>query len=261
MFAAALGAGRQRKQIRFAQICVLADNDVGDARLAACQGAGLVQDDRGQLMGALQRLAVLEQDTGLGPFAHADHDRGRRRQSHRARAGDDQHGDHAHQRGREVASRRQPDEEHDDGDGDHHRHEHRRNLVGDLLDRRLAALRLLDQADDLSQRRLPPHARCPELEQPLFVDRGPDHFHPRQLIDRQALAGNHALINSAVTLQHHAVDGDLLAGAHDHLVPDSHLRHRDIDLYPVADDPRRLGAQAHQLLDGGARPALGPHLQ
>ena len=61
-----------------------------DRRPAAGQRAGLVEDDRVDALGALERLAAPDQDAGLGAAAGADHDRRRRRQAHRARAGDDQ---------------------------------------------------------------------------------------------------------------------------------------------------------------------------
>ena len=52
----------------------------------------------------------------------------------------------------------------EDGDADHRRHEVARHLVGQALDLRGAGLRLLDQLDDLRQRRVRADARRPEPE-------------------------------------------------------------------------------------------------
>ena len=60
-------------------------------RLAFGQRAGLVDDQRVDLLHALQRLGVLDQHARLRAAADADHDRHRRGEAERAGAGDDQH--------------------------------------------------------------------------------------------------------------------------------------------------------------------------
>ena len=59
----------------------------------------------------------------------------------------------------------------------------------------------------------------------------------------------------------HAVDRDLLAGAHDDDVADDDLLDRDVDLLAAAHDARGLGGQAHELLDGVGRLALRARLE
>ena len=103
----------------------------------------------------LEDLRPLDQDAELRAAAGADHQRGRRRQTERARAGDDQHGDGGGERvagvaGRERASRRASASE----IADHDRHEDGRDAVDEPLDRRLAGLRLGDEARDLRERRV-----------------------------------------------------------------------------------------------------------
>ena len=68
-----------------------------DARLAFGQRAGLVDDQRVDLLQPLQRLGVLDQHARLRAAPDADHDRHRRRQPERAGAGDDQHRHRGHQ--------------------------------------------------------------------------------------------------------------------------------------------------------------------
>ena len=70
-----------------------AGDDGRDGRPPFGQRAGLVDDERVDLLHALQRLGVLDQHAGLRAAADADHDRHRRREAERARAGDDEHGD------------------------------------------------------------------------------------------------------------------------------------------------------------------------
>ena len=64
---------------------------LGDHRLAVGERAGLVEDDGLDAVGGLQRVAALDQDAALRALAGADHDGGRRGQTQRARAGDDDH--------------------------------------------------------------------------------------------------------------------------------------------------------------------------
>ena len=65
------------------------------------QRAGLVDDQRVDLLEPLERLGVPDQHAAVGAAAGADHDRHRRRQAERAGAGDDQHRHGADQRMRQ----------------------------------------------------------------------------------------------------------------------------------------------------------------
>ena len=66
---------------------------------------GLVDDQRVDLLHALQRFGILDQDAGLGAAADADHDRHRRGEAERAGAGDDQDADGRNQAEREPRLR------------------------------------------------------------------------------------------------------------------------------------------------------------
>ena len=140
--------------------------DARDRGLAAGDRAGLVEHDGRDRLRPLQCGAVADQDAVLGALAGADHDRRRGGQAHGARAGDDEHRDRARQR---VGQPRLGAEQHPAGEGrrgddDHDRHEPARDPVGDALDRRLGALRPLDERHDLRRgscrgRRAPRGAR------------------------------------------------------------------------------------------------------
>ena len=65
--------------------------DPGQGRLAFGQGSGLVDDERVDRSEPLQCRGIAHQDAGLGAAAGRHHDRDRRGETERARAGDDQH--------------------------------------------------------------------------------------------------------------------------------------------------------------------------
>ena len=161
MLAGPLDAGGQAQDLGLRE--ALRRHDGRDGRLALGQRAGLVDDERVDLLHVLQRLGVLDQHAGLGAAPDADHDRHRRGETERARAGDDQHGD----RGDEPVGEARlgsPDRPGDEGQhrhADHGRHELARDLVGQALDRRAAALGLRHELDDLRQ-----HGVAPDLLRP-----------------------------------------------------------------------------------------------
>ena len=75
---------------------------VDERGLALGQRAGLVDDDRVDLLQHFQRLGVAEQHAQLRAAAGADHDRHRRGEAERARARDDEHGDRVDERVRQA---------------------------------------------------------------------------------------------------------------------------------------------------------------
>ena len=81
------------------RVVAVGELDVGHLGLAVRERAGLVEDDRRDLVGGLERVAGLDEDAVLGALAGADHDRGRRGETERARARDDDDGDAGEQRG------------------------------------------------------------------------------------------------------------------------------------------------------------------
>src|SRR5690606_34226726 len=91
MLAAALEAGGEAEELGLVEAGGGADGN--DTRLALGQRPGLVDEQRVDLLHALERLGVLDQHAGLGAASDADHDRHGRREAERTRAGDDEHGD------------------------------------------------------------------------------------------------------------------------------------------------------------------------
>ena len=89
VFGVSLDRCDQRQQLTFVETGL--NPEIGEFGATLGQRAGLVERDDVDLLKTLQRAAVPKQHTQLGSFAGPDHDRGRRRQTHRAGAGDNQH--------------------------------------------------------------------------------------------------------------------------------------------------------------------------
>ena len=88
VLAAALEACGEPEQ--FVLVDALGGEDRGHRRLALGQGAGLVDDERVDLLEPLQRLGVLDEEAEARALADADHDRHRRREAEGTGTGDDQ---------------------------------------------------------------------------------------------------------------------------------------------------------------------------
>ena len=78
---------------------------VRECRPSFRQRARLVDDERVDLLEALERFGVPDQHAGSGAATHADHDGHRRREPQRARARDDQHGHRAQEGMRQPMAR------------------------------------------------------------------------------------------------------------------------------------------------------------
>ena len=96
---------------------------------------------------------------------------------------------------RRVAGRREPADERRERDRDHDRDEDRRHAVDEPLDRRLAGLRLGDEAGDLRERRVGADPRRAHDEAPEGVDRRAGDLGARADLDGHRLAGQHRLVD------------------------------------------------------------------
>ena len=95
------------------------------------------------------------------------------------------------------------------GDDKHDRHEDASHLVGQALQRGLGPLCLLDETDDLGQGRVGANPRRAEQKRAGLVERRADDLIVDRLVHRQALTGQHALVQRGATLDDHAIDGHL----------------------------------------------------
>jgi DNA-binding FrmR family transcriptional regulator len=238
-------------------------HDVREGRLPLRDRAGLVQDDRLQLVGRLQRLGRADQHAVLGTLARPHHDRQRCGQPKGAGAGDDEHRHRGDERECERRARTEvePNDEGADRDEDHRRHEVAGDQVGKPLDRRLRGLGLLHELDDLGEHRVRTDLGGAEPEGTGLVDRGADDRLARSLRRRDGFAGDHGLVDRGSSVHDLPVDGDLLPRADRQDVADLHVLHGDLLLLATLYDARGLGLQADQLADRLAGAGLGAGLE
>ncbi len=218
---AGLGGGNHCQHLVLGPVA--GGDDAGQCGPAAGDGAGLVQHDSGDPASCLQGVAVADKDPQLGGAAGADHDRGRGGQPQRARAGDDQHGDGGgdrHGQAAGVRAEQRPGDEGGRGQSQHERDEPGRDPVGQALQRHLGALRVLDQPHDLGQCGVRADRGRPQDDAAGAVDGGADDGVADRLVHRQALAGQHALVDRGRAVGDDTVDRDLLTGADAHQVAD-----------------------------------------
>ena len=137
------------------------------------------------------------------------------------------------------------------------------HLVDERLDRQLAALRLLDHADDLRQHRVGADLRrrgSVKLPVPLIVP--PMTAAPSAFCDGHGLARDHGLVDEGRALDDRPVDRDPFARTHLDPVADDDGAEIGISTRPpVALDPRGLRLEADEALDRLARASLGPRLE
>ena len=176
MLARLFEAGGQAEQLGFIEPG--GGHNRNDPRLALGERAGLVDDQGIDPLEDLERFGVLDQHARGGAAAGADHDRHRRGQPQRTRAGDDQDGDRVDQRMRHprLGADESPGDKRDDGDQNDARHEVRRDLIGQALNRRAGPPRLAHHADDLGEHRIGPDVLGPHDQAAGAVDRATDHL-------------------------------------------------------------------------------------
>ena len=80
-------------------------------------------------------------------------------------------------------------------------------------------------------------------------------------MDREALAGDHRLVDLAVAVLDHAVDGDPRARAHEEKIADDNLGRRDFDGLAVSQDDRGRRGKVEQRADCVVRSPARPHLE
>ena len=257
VFALGLGGGDQ------AQGLVITEQEIRQLRPSLGQRPRLVQHhgvDAGQ---DFERRSLAEQHPHFGALSGPDHDRRRRRQPHGARTRDQQHRHRGHESEtqRRIRPECQPHPEGGGGGGDDDGHEDRGDLVGEPLDRRFGALRLLDHPDDLGEHRMVADPRGLKGEGAGLVDGAADHLGARRFLHRHRFAGNHGFVDVARALGDDAVHGQALAGADQDQVPRHHVLDGNFHLLSVPDYVGRLGPQPHQLLDRLGSSSLGDGLE
>ena len=236
--------------------------DIGHSRLAAGDRARLIEHHGTYAAQVLQRLGALEQNAHLGALAGADHNGDGRGQTQRARAADHQHGHGGGERLVYAAGQCHPRRKGHGRDHEHHGHEHAGDFVGHAGDRRLGGVGVLDELDNLGERRVGTHTRGAEGKRARAVDRGRIDSVAGGLLHGNGFAGERAFVHGRAALEHHAVNGDGLAGAHtQHLAGQNGI---DVDgglAAVLCHDGRGLGCQVDERLDSAAGLGLAARLE
>src|SRR5215216_6044485 len=264
MLAPALGRGHDLEELvlRKAVSCA----HVGQLWLTLGEGACLIQDDGCEIVGALECLPALDQYPRLGPLSCTYHDRGRGREAHRARAGDDEDRDHVQKGEREgrCGAERQPEGEVRHGNAYDGRDEYAADPVREALYGRLGPLRLLDQPHDPAQGGILADLRSLKAKTAAGIHRRADDLVPLSLGDGHRLPRDHRLVYRRLARDDASVHRHLLARPHDHDIPYSYVLARHIYLFALAlptQDAGSLGAQTSEPPYGLVRATLGPHLE
>ena len=155
---------------------------------ALCDGSCLVEHDRLHAVRGLQRLCRLHENAVRSTASRPHHDGGRGGEPQSARARDNEHADCVGKSGRHARTDEHPDDEGDKRNRDDHGHEHARNLVGELFDRRLRACRLVDHAHDPREHGVCAHALGAHGKPSRAVHRRTRNRSPHALFHRYAFA-------------------------------------------------------------------------
>ena len=202
-------------------------------RFANGQRAGLVKNHGGDFPGLFQRHAVADQNAAARGGVGAGHDGGGRRQTHRARTGDNQNrrGDdesrrragRRHARARETARasrecvrrfrREAPPKRGGNGDGDDDRHEHAAHAVAEALDVGAAGLGALHGGDDVRERGAFAGGGHAHDEPAVQIHRAGEKFAAGFFVHGHGFAGEHGLVHGGIAFDHHAVHRHAVAGA------------------------------------------------
>ena len=143
----------------------------------------------------------------------------------------------------------------------HHRHEDARDLVGETLNGRAAALGFGNHVHDLPEQRVAADSLGAHDETAGAIDGAARHFVADGLFHRERFAGDHGLFHAGVTFDHRAIHGHLVTWNHAQPVADFHLVERDFMIAPRCDLSRRGRCEIQQRFDGAARAAAGAEFE
>ena len=225
------------------------------------QRARLVEHDRRHGPCPLEDLRAFDEDAELGAAAGPDHQRGRRREAERARAGDDQHRHGGGERGAGVTGEQEPPCQRGERDREHDGHEDAGDAVGETLHGRLSRLRLGDETGDLRERSVGSDPRRLDDEAAGRVDRRARDLGAGADLHGNGLTGQHREIDGRLAVDDDAVGRDLLTRTDDEAVSHDERLDGDARLDAVAQHACVLGAQLEERPDGIARAPAGARLE
>ena len=229
-------------------------------RLAAGQGAGLVEHDIIDLGQPFDGSSVLDQDTRPKQPADSRRHDGRHGKAQRTGTGDDQHRDRDIQRMAHVAAEPIPSDKCGEGQKMHDGRIDFRSPLGQTGILRLRGFSEADKLPDASQNAVFYGFCDPYLQRSGQVAGSGEDVGPDVGPFGQALSGQQCLVDVAVTFHHGAVDGDAHARLHKDHVADAQILDRHM-LVAVTDAERGFRLHRRKLDSGGARRHAGAVVQ
>ena len=191
---------------------------IGLQRLACLvgdgQGTSLVNDHRINLVNLFEGSGVFDENVFLCSLADADHQGGRRGESHGTRTSDYQHGNSREDGlGQNVpTSDEEPKAEGEQTDDNDCRHEDQGYLIHDTLNGGFRTLGLLYHFNNMGEHRLLSYLLGSETESALLDDGASQNLVSCFLFNGNRFARNHTLINISRSFAHNSsIDRDALA--------------------------------------------------
>ena len=145
----------------------------------------------------------------------------------------------------------------DRGPAEDCRQKQSRQAVGRSFQRRLAFGGLAYQPNDLGERRLVTDFLGHDRQRAELIERAGEDLIAFQLVDRQTLARQRALIDTGLSGRNAAVDGNAFAGSNDDHVSDDNFADRHVRLTPAAQHVRLSRTEVKNAADGPLRPVDG----
>ena len=204
----------------------------GNLRLAFGQRAGFVQHNGIDVGRLFHRRRVFKPNAVFHRLAHADHNRGGRCQTERARAGNHQNGNGVHQRNRPITFYQPSGDKSQKRDAHDGRHEYRRRLIRHARNRCLAALRFGQRIHHVAEQGLAAELRGAVHHAAFGYQCARQHFAARFFLFRIGFASKMALVRPAAAALDDAVGGNAFAVVGADKVADLHLV--DGQLFPFS---------------------------
>ena len=226
----------------------------GNLRPAFGQRASFVQHDGIDVGGFFHRRCVFEPNAVFHRLAHANHNRGRRRQTERARTGNHQNSNGVHQCNRPIALNQPSNDKSQKRNAHDSWHEYRRRFIGYARNRCFTALCFRERIHHVAEQGLAAELRSAVHHAAFGHQRACQHFAACLFLFRIGFAGKMTLVRPTAAAFNNAIGGNAFAVIGADKVADLYLV--DGQLFPFAfalhvDLGRRKFQQQAQAVQAG----------
>ena len=197
---------RRRQREHFIDRVSHLRDHIDDRGFALRQRAGLVDDERRETPGVLERSGIANDHPALCAASRADDDGGRRRETQRARTRDHEHDNGLDERAGGVARKPPRCHECNHRNHDNDRHKNAGDVIGEALNRRLRALRLANEANDSGKQCRIADSGRPAAQETFVVDCPGVHRPAGMFRHRLAFSSQHAFVDRRLAIDHDGVD-------------------------------------------------------